>query len=377
MAQLDRETESALDTVRDRYGHTVRPQEAAAIRARRTRLALNGYLIDLADSAAPLLAAAHSALDTLPPADHITAWRDVLDSLARSHAEILRTASQPAEHEQQTVWAHLSHWAEHGQIAAHLADLHHHQPGPEFTPDEAQEWMERAQAAWHRGELNLFESWYAADGRRITLAYLIEDDTSEVIALTGDLDASDWCVIGRYDNELEAGQSLPRPVPPGVLHTDGPSSRFSLPERANELLVEELHRDIIEARCAGDVSEALLFASDPGYSAGPVTGQPGHFHYDVGPMARLQHFIGEAAEFSHALDTVQGHLIGTRLHYIGRQLGHLAREVHEAANDLESTVAVLPPHRVPKPPRIRPRPALETTPPPAPPQHTTATARRP
>ncbi|MEU2131769.1 hypothetical protein [Streptomyces sp. NPDC018352] len=377
MAQLDRETESALDTVRDRYGHTVRPQEAAAIRARRTRLALDGYRIDLADSAVPLLVLARSALDTLPPADHTKAWLDVLESLARSHTEILRAAGQPAEREEQEVWARLAHWAEYGQIAAHLADLHHHQPGREFTTDEAQEWTQRAQAARHRGELDLIESWYAADGRRITLAYLIEDDTSKVIALTGDLDAPGWGVIGRYDNEYEAGQSLPRPVPPGVLHPGGPSSRFSLPERGSEFLVEELHRDIIEARCAGDVSEALLFASDPGHGAGRADGQPHHFHDGVGPMARLQHLIGEAAGFSHALDTVQGHLIGARLDSIGRQLGFLAREVHEAADDLGATVAVLPPHRVPQPPRVRPRPGLETSPPPAPPQRTTTASHRP
>ncbi|MFJ1551382.1 hypothetical protein [Streptomyces sp. NPDC088246] len=361
MALLDRETETALDAVRDRYGRIVHPQEAAAIRAHRTRAALDGYRLDLADSAGPLLAAARSALDAMPPSAHTRAWRDMLDSLATAHTEILRAAGLPAEREQQVVWAHLAHWAENGAIAAHLAEVYH-QPGPEFTADEAREWTERARAARRQGGLDLIESWYAADGRRITIAYLVEDDASEVVALTGDPDAPGWSVIGRYDNEYVAGKTLPRPLPRGALRPEG-TSRFNRPEMAPELPVQELLRDVTEARCAGDVSEALLAATDQGY--------------DSGPMTRLHHLLYEGAGFSRALETVQGQRIGARLDALGRQLEFLAREVHDAAEDLGATVAVLPPHRVPKPPRIRPRPALETTPPPAPPQHITAIARRP
>ncbi|WP_411140977.1 hypothetical protein [Streptomyces sp. x-80] len=361
MALLDRETETALDAVRDRYGRTVRPQEAAAIRTRRTQAALAGYQIDLASSAGPLLAAARNALDAIPATAHTQAWRDVLDSLATSHTEILRAAGQPTGREQQAVWAHLAHWAEHGSIAAHLADQHH-QCGPEFTAEDQQMWTVKARAARGRGELDLIESWYAADGRRITLAYLIQDDTSEVIALAGDPDAPGWCVIGRYDNEYVAGKALPRPVPPGVLRPDG-ASRFGRPEPAPELPVQELLRDVAEARCTGDVSEALLAATDQGHAPGPLT--------------HLQHLVSDAADFSHALETVQGQRIGARLDALGRQLGLLAREIHDAAEDLGATVAVLPPHRTPKPPRTRSRPALETTPPTAPPQPTTTNAHRP
>ena len=80
--------------------------------------------------------------------------------------------------------------------------------------------------------MDLIESWYAADGRRITLAYLVEDDASGVVALTGDPDASGWSVIVRYDNEYVAGHALPRPVPPRVLRPEGPppcSTAPSLP----------------------------------------------------------------------------------------------------------------------------------------------------
>ncbi|MER7728528.1 hypothetical protein [Streptomyces sp. NPDC096323] len=361
MAHLDRETETALDAVRDRHGRILRPQEAAAIRTRRARSALNGYRLDLAESAVPLLKAARSALDAMQPTAHTQAWCDMLDSLATSHLEILRAADQPAAHETQTVWAHLAHWAENGAIAAYLADLHH-QPGPEFTPEEAREWTGRAQLAQSQGALDLIESWYAADGRRITLAYLVEEDASEVVALTGDPNAPGWSVIGRYDNEYLAGRALPRPVPPGVLRAEG-SSRCDRPHMAEEIPVQELLRDVTEAHCAGDVSEARLQAADQGR--------------DCGPMTRLHQLLNEAARFSHALESVQGQRLGARLDSLGRQLEFLAREVQDAAHDLGATVAVLPPHRVPKPPRIRPRPALETTPPPAPPKRTPATARHP
>ncbi|MCP3821394.1 hypothetical protein NLX86_25850 [Streptomyces sp. A3M-1-3] len=366
MAVIDRETESVLDTTRDRYGRTVHQHAAAAARARRNQAAVETYATNLAPYVGHLLDTAHSALDELPPARHTTAWRDLLDSLAVSHAEIVRVLDRPAapgsaaEREQKTaVWPHLAAWADHGSIAADLADQHH-QPEPELTDEERQMWTEMAHAAQRRGELDLIESWYAADGRRITLGYLVENDTSTVIALTGDPDAPGWEVIGHYAHEYAAGQALPRAVPPGALRSD--TSRFNRPEPAPEVSLQELHQDVVEARAAGDVSETLLTATQPGY--------------DAGPMVRMQELLHTAGQFANALETVQGRQIAARLDALGRQLDFLTREVHEAAEDLGATVAVLPPHRAPKPPRIRPRPALDTTPP-APPPRTTAPARRP
>ncbi|MFE6457777.1 hypothetical protein ACFVP0_09990 [Streptomyces cinereoruber] len=358
MMSVDREAEEALDTVRDRYGRIVRPEEAAEIRVRRTEAALKGYRTDLAGAALPLLDVARRALDTMPPVAHVRAWRDVLDSLAVSHTEILRLADLPAEHGRQALWPHLARWAEHGTIAVYLADQHHHQPGLEFTADESREWTRRARAAQDRGELDLIESWYAADGRRITLAYLVEDDASEVIALAGDPGAPLWSVIGRYDNELAAGRVLPLPVPPGVLHPEGPG-RFTRPEPAPEVPVQVLLRDVAEAHCVGDVSEALFTATDWGTRAGPMT--------------HLQQLVNDAAEFSHALESEQGRSLGARLGALGRQLGLLADEIRDTAGELGKTVAVLPPHRVPKLPR---RPVLETSLPPAAPQRTAPSARR-
>lgn len=368
MAVLDLKTETALDTARDRYGRTVNHQAADSARASRTRAALNNYVTYLASHADSLLDEARSAIDGLPPAGHTRAWRDLLDSLAASHTQIARILARPAapgsaaEREQHaTIWPHLAVWADYGFIAADLAEQHHQPPSPGLSAEERQLWTERARDAQGRGELDLIESWYVADGRRITLAYLVEDDDSTVVAVAGDPDAPGWEVIGHYLHEYAAGQALPRAVPAGVLRP-GAASRFNRPEPPPERPLQELVQEIVEARTAGEVSEVLLSATQQGYN--------------VGPMVRLQDVLSSAAEFSHALDTVQGRQIGARIDALGRQLGFLVEEVRDAAEDLGETVAVLPPHRTPTPPRIRPRPALETTPPTAPPQHTPTASRR-
>ncbi|MFF4361533.1 hypothetical protein [Streptomyces sp. NPDC001604] len=368
MSVIDLEIQRALDAARDRYGRTVHHHAEAAARARRDQAALATYATHLVPHASELLNAARSALDALPPARHTHAWRELLDALAASHIEIVRALDRPAvpgtpaEREQHAaLWPHLAFWAENGSLASDLTEMHHQPPATVLTAEERQMWTERAQAARRRGELDLIESWYAADGRLVTLAYLIEDDTDTVIALAGDPGAPGWEVIGHYDNEYAAGRALPGAVPPGVLRADG-SSRFNRPEPAPEQPLQELLRDVIEARGAGDVSETLYAATQTGY--------------DAGPMVRLEQLLTTAAEFSHALDTVRGRQIGARLEALGRHLAFLVREVHEAADDLGATVAVLPPHRTPTPPRVRPRPALTTAPPVTPPR-APAPAHRP
>ncbi|MFD8847613.1 hypothetical protein [Streptomyces sp. NPDC059604] len=348
MAVIDRETE------------TMPAAEAA-------RTAAETYTTYLAPHADALLDTARSALDGMPPAPHTSSWRALLDALAASHGEIVRVLGQPcapgsaAEREQHAaVWPHLAVWADHGSVAADLAEQHH-RPGPGLTEEERQLWTDMARAARRRGELDLIESWYVADGRLITLAYLVEDDDSTVVALAGDPDAPGWEVVGHYAHEYAAGQALPRAVPPGVLRP-GAASRFNRPVPSPEQPLQDLVQEVVEARTAGDASEALLSATRQGYNAGPAV--------------RLQHLLSTAVEFSHALGTVQGRQIGARLRALERQLAFLTREVHDAAEDLGATVAVLPPHRAPEPPQVRPRPALETTPPPAP-QRSARTVRRP
>ncbi|MET8503151.1 hypothetical protein ABZV60_00700 [Streptomyces sp. NPDC004787] len=369
MAVINRETETALDVTRDRYGRTVHPDAVADVRAHRDRAAVKAYTTYLAPCADALLDTARRTLDELPPARHLAGWRTVLDSLAASTAAIRRVLDRPnapgpgpaGERAQyKALWPHLTAWADHGFIASHLADLDQRQQHrAPLTGEEQQMWTELARAAQRRGELQLTESWYAADGQPITLAYLVEDDDSTVVALRGDPDALGWQVIGHYAHEYEAGQILPAAVPPGVLRAD--ASEFNRAAPAPEVSLQELIRDIVEAQHAGDASNALLSATQRGY--------------DAGPMVRLQELLETGAQFAGALETVQGRQIAARLAALGRQVEFLTREVEEAAEDLGATVAVLPPHRTPVP-RFRPGPAVDTAPPTPPPRTSTAARHR-
>ncbi|GGJ04631.1 hypothetical protein [Streptomyces brasiliensis] len=367
MAVIDRETEAALDMTRDRYGRTVHAGAAAAARAHRDKAAVEAYAAHLAPHAEALLDAARLVLDELPPARHLAGWRAVLDGLAASAAEIRRALDRPAapgspaeRAQHAALWPHLAAWADHGSLASNLADQqggqHHKAP---LTDEEQQMWTERAQAAQRRGELELTESWYAADGQPITLAYLVEDDDSTVVALRGDPDASGWQVVGHYAHEYEAGKVLPAPVPPGVLRPD--VSRFNRPAQVPDVLLQDLIRDVVEGQTAGDASNALLSAVQRGY--------------DAGPMIRLQELLETSGQFASALETVQGRQIAARLAALSRQIEFLTREVEEAAEDLGATVAVLPPHRTPVL-RARPRPAVDTTPPTPPPRASTPARHR-
>ncbi|MEU0680687.1 MULTISPECIES: hypothetical protein [Streptomyces] len=365
MAVIDCETDAALDRTRDRHGRTVHADAAAAARAHRDKAALEAYTTHLAPHAEALLDAARLALDELPPARHLTGWRAVLDDLASSAAEICRgldrpaAPGSPAERAQHAaLWPHLTAWADHSPIASNLADQrdgqHHKAP---LTDKEQQQWTDRARAAQTRGALELTESWYAADGQPITLAYLVEDDDSTVVALRGDPGVPGWQVIGHFAHEYEAGKALPAPAPPGVLRSD--ISRFNRPASAPELSLQDLIRDVVEGHSAGDASNALLGAVQRGYAAGP--------------MVRLQELLETSSQFASALETVQGRQIAARLSALGWQIEFITREVEEAAEDLGATVAVLPPHRTPVL-RTRPRPAVDTTPP-APPLRASMTAR--
>ncbi|MER6424697.1 hypothetical protein [Streptomyces sp. NPDC001137] len=353
MAVIARETEAALDITRNRFGRTVHPDAAAAARGHRDKAAVEAYTTHLSPHAEALLDAARLVLDELPPARHLAGWRTVLDGLASSAAEIRRALDRPAapgspaeRTQHSALWPHLAAWADHSSIASNLADQsdgqHHKAP---LVDEEQRMWTEMAQAAQRRGELELTESWYAADGQPITLAHLIEDDDSTLVALRGDPDAPGWQVIGHYAHEYEAGKVLPAPVPPGVLRAD--VSRFNRPAPAPEVSLQELIRDVVEGQTAGDASDALLGAVQRGY--------------DAGPMIRLQELLETSSQFASALETVQGRQIAARLSALGRQIEFLTREVEEAAEGLGATVAVLPPHRTPAL-RAPPGPAVDTTP---------------
>ncbi|MGW2046207.1 hypothetical protein ACWCPF_13630 [Streptomyces sp. NPDC001858] len=287
MIDVGREAETALDSARDRYGRTVH-HAAAAARARRDQAALKTYATCLVPHAGELLAAACRALGDLPPARHTAAWRTMLDDLAASHTQIANVLDRPAtpgsaaERAQHTaVWPYLAFWVEHSYLATELADQVQ-RPEIPLTDEEQRLWTDMAHAAQRRGELDLIESWYAVDGRLITLAHLIEDDSSTVIALSGDPDAPGWQVIGHYAGEHVAGRELPCAVPPGVLRPD--VSRFNRPEPAPEVSLQELIRDVSEAQAAGEVAEVLLTAAQHGFNAGP--------------LVRLQELLEAAGQFA-------------------------------------------------------------------------------
>lgn len=340
MSVIDCETDAALDKTRDRHGRIVHPGAAEAARAHRDKAAVEAYRTHLAPHAEALLDVARLVLDQLPPARHLAGWQAVLDGLAASTAEIRRVLDRPADPgstderaQHATLWPHLAAWADHGYIASNLADQRdggQHQKSP-LTDEERQMWTEMAAAAQRRGELELTESWYAADGQPITLAYLVENGDSTVVALRGDLGVPGWQVIGHYTHEYEAGKDLPAPIPPGVLRPN--LSRHNRPAPAPEMSLQDLLRDVVEGRSAGDASNALLGAVQRGYAAGP--------------MLRLQELVETSGKFASALETVQGQQIAARLSALGRQIEFLTREVQEAAEDLGATVAVLPPHRTP------------------------------
>ncbi|MGW1235020.1 hypothetical protein [Streptomyces californicus] len=359
MSVIDCATDAALDRTRDRHGRTVHPAAAEAARARRDKAAAEAYRTHLAPHAEALLGVARLVLDELPPAQHLAGWQAVLDGLHATTVEIHRILERPmgpgseeerAQHA--ALWPHLTVWADHGYIASALVDqraVGQHQKNP-LPDDERQKWTDMAMAAQRRGALELIESWYAADGQPITLAYLVEDDESIVVALRGDPGAPGWRVIGHYEHEYEAGKDLPAPVPPGVLRPG--LSRHNRPAPAPEMSLQDLLRDVVEGRSAGDVSNALLGAVQRGYAAGP--------------MVRLQELVETSSKFASALETVRGRQVAGRLSALGRQIEFLIREVNEAAEDLGATVAVLPPHRTPVV-RVRPRPAVDTSPPVPPP----------
>ncbi|MFE3249931.1 hypothetical protein [Streptomyces sp. NPDC059209] len=349
--------ETTLDTLRNRHGTITDTTAAVSARTERNRDAAAAFTEHLLPHTQVLLATARSAIDSMPPARHHGAWLLLLDDLDHAATQIHRIltdttppGSGAAREQHRALWPYLTAWAEHSTILTNLAGQHR-TPAPEFTGDQQTAWTERAHAAHERGELEPFESWYDAQGRLITLAYLVEDDASTVVVLAGDLDEPHWQVLGQDDNEYRAGQSAPPPVPPGVLRPR--VSRYQQHITAPEVRVQDLIHDVAVAHQSGDVAEALFTATDNG----PHT---------TGPLAHLSSLIRTAGEFADALDTRQGRNAAAHLNFIAGQLGSLTRELHQTAEELSAAVGVLPPHRAPHPRLLTtPAPASPTTRPPS------------
>lgn len=332
--------ETTLDTLRSRHGTITDTQAATAARTERNRDATAAFSEHLLPHTHVLLSTARSAIDMMPPARHHRAWLLLVDDLDHAATQIHRIladtpppGSGAAREQHRALWPYLSAWAEHATILTNLVGQHR-RPAPEFTGQQQAVWNERAHAARERGELEPFESWYDARGRLITLTYLIEDDTSTVLVIAGDLDQPGWQVLGRNDNEYQAGQSAPPPVPPGVLRPRVP--RYQHRVTAPEVSLHELIHDVNVAGHSGDVAEALLTATD-------------NTPHATGPLAHLGSLIRTAGQFADALETRQGGRSAVRLNFLAQQLDTLTGELHQTAEELSAAVGVLPPHRAPRP----------------------------
>ncbi|MGW4441939.1 hypothetical protein [Streptomyces sp. NPDC004682] len=363
MLAISREGENALDTAWDRPGRAARVQGAAAARTHRDAAATASYTTHLAPHVDQLLQAARHTLDQLPPARHTDAWRALLASLAASQAAIRRLLAQQAapgsDAERQrnaAAWPHLAFWAEHGAVVETLAALDLRQTEPDLTNEERRTWTQKAHAAQRRRELDLIESWYAPDGRRVTLASVFGGNTDTVVALTGDPHSPDWEVIGHFGDIDTAREALPPPVPPGMLRPD--ASMVNRPEPHPEVSLRVLMQDIVAARTAGNVADTLLTLTQPDPAAGPAL--------------LLTQLVSTAAQFASALESMQAQQVAARLGTLARQLSFLTNELQDAAEDLGATVAVLPPHRIPSATRLAARTALTIASSTAPPRSSAA-----
>ncbi|AZM56319.1 hypothetical protein DMA15_30105 [Streptomyces sp. WAC 01529] len=344
-------------------------QAAAVITQSRRREGAELFERHVAPHANTLLAAARSAVETMPPARHHAAWRELIEDMAHAADHIVRIRSAPdsqaepdatrARHLQ--LWPYVLAWAERAFIISGLAEQHR-PTGPPLPLEEQQLWTDLALEAWRRGDLDVDEVWYSADNELITLAHLVEPDDQTVVVLAGELGTEQIRVLGHYDTVQKAVEASPPPVPAGVLRPD--FSPFAPPTPAAEAPVAKLVRQIDEARHTGDVYMALLDAvDDSGFSRGP--------------LPRLADLLDRAATFADALETKQGQHSAARLSVLARQLGALREEIESAMEGLGA--GVLPPHRTPRPaflvtptpPAPSPTPSAVPAAPPAP-----GTARR-
>lgn len=334
------------------HGVITEPSAARKAIEHRNRQVADAFTTRLLPRTADLLRLARSSLASMPPARHHAGWRLLLDDLDHATARIHHLiATIPAGRADAQLWPYLTTWAEHSLIVRDLVGQHRAAAVPVLPAPEQERLTALALDARNRGELEPFESWYDAAGRRITLAYLIEHDDSTVLVLAEDPDGH-ITALGRYGTEYEAGRASPPPVPAGVLRPDAPW-RTEQPQPDTD--VGTLIQDVITSAHTGDVSRSIAEAVDES-------------EHQRGPLPQLADFLRVCAEFADALDTAQGHKTAARLTVLAAHADTLTRELAAAGEELGAQVAVLPPYRVPHPRHtaMPPGPALQaTSPPPA------------
>jgi hypothetical protein len=339
LRQLPRSFGEITDTTTAREAVEHRNQQVA-----------DAFTTHLLPHTADLLRLARSGLDSMPPARHHTRWRLLLDDLDHATDRIHHHLdTSPTGRADALLWPYLTTWAEHSLIVRDLAGQHGSVAVRMLPVAERERLTASALAARERGELEPFESWYDAAGRRITLAYWTDHDESTVLVQAGNPDG-DFTALGRYDTEYEAGRASPPPVPAGVLRPDAPwHAEQPQPEGDLGILIQ----GVIGSAHTGDVSAAIAAAVDDA-------------DHQRGPLPQLTDFLRVCAEFTDALDTSQGHKIAARLSALAAHAELLTRELSAAGEELGAHVAVLPPYRVPHPRHVGMPPglALQTTSPP-------------
>ncbi|WUH90369.1 hypothetical protein OG900_09810 [Streptomyces sp. NBC_00433] len=340
------------------YGEITEPAAARRAVEHRNRQVTDAFTTHLLPHTTSLLHLVRQGLDAMPPAGHHAGWRLLLDDLDHATERIHHhldagpaagTGYQVRMRAQ--LWPYLTTWAEHSLIVRDLAGQHRAADVPVLPAAEREQLTALVLDARDRGELEPFESWYDAAGRRITLAYLTGHDDSTVLALA-EGPGGDITALGRYETEYEAGRASPPPVPAGVLRPDAPW-RNEQPQPQPEGDLGDLIQDVITSAHTGDVSRSIAAAVDSD-------------NRQRGPLLQLAGFLRACAEFADALDTAQGHKTAARLTVLPAQADTLTRELAAAGEELGAQVAVLPPYRVPYPRHVAlpPGPALQTTVPP-------------
>ncbi|WP_165983951.1 hypothetical protein [Streptomyces sp. YIM 98790] len=349
---------------RDGFADASPIAERAAVQRRNSRAA--ELFTGLLPYSTSLLHLARSALEAMTPAPHHPGWHLLLDDLAHaaqqarhlveSHPEAATDPSAAAERDA-ALWPYATTWAERSRLVRDLAEHHRPRtPMPQLDAEVARQLTEQVRAARTARSLGLLESWYDASGRIITLAWA-DDQNNRVLAIAGDLDGPDMHVVARFPTDREAWQCLPPAVPAGVLQPG--LSRETAPELPPKVTTEELTAQVLRADAAGEVSEALHYATEEGTPY-------------AGPLAELRDFVTLCAEFSEALETRAGLLLAARLHAADRQLSAVRRELEDIAEEMGEQISVLPPHRLPLPrhlpaPAPAPRPTTAACVPGAPP----------
>ncbi|GAA3389080.1 hypothetical protein [Streptomyces roseoviridis] len=291
-----------------------------------------------------LIDRARVALRFQPPARHLAGWSVLVDDLEAAARLARARLANPPNGDTAVVRQCQITWAERAKYLEDLAVQDEPPlPGPELPVAEEARWTAHAQDVRRRHMMYLYESRYDAAGRQLTVVgvpHLDEPIDDCVLIVAGDVDSPTMRVLGRCDTYDQALAVLPPPVQPGVLH---PGRRFrGIAGRLPPLA--DLIEDVARASQSQAVAEAIGHVASDG--SGPCH------------LSQLSELLGECADFALATETVAGRDLSVRLRGLIVQADLLDRQLQQALAAFEDTIAVLPPHRTPRPQHIKPPPAV-------------------